>query len=142
MYTSTSLEIRTQCVAVPNCLEIGALGSYGVRGPSIGFSPYPPQCRLYAPVSASNTITRRWAPPTSPSVTYTSFVFGSTTAPVGLSRPVGSLLLPVCPCWPICSRNLPALVNLSTWASLAPPPVTQTLLLLSTDRPCSFTGHS
>src|SRR5712691_2892776 len=59
-YTSPSFEISTH-VTSRNCRDGAAFGSYGPPPAAVGFSPYAPQCRLYAPLSASNT-TMRWLP--------------------------------------------------------------------------------
>ena len=53
-----------------------------------------------------------------------------------------SLLPPVTPALPICSRKVPSLVNLSTWWLPPPLPAIQTLSLWSTKMPCSLVGHS
>src|SRR5262249_48140788 len=57
-YTSSSWLILAQWTGLPNCFGKGAPGWYR-NGVSSGLLPYAPQCRLYLPVVASNTITRR-----------------------------------------------------------------------------------
>src|SRR4029434_2464696 len=57
-YTKPSFEPITR-VTVLNCFDGGPPGLYaGIRS-SLGLAPYAPQCRLYFPVSVSNTMTRR-----------------------------------------------------------------------------------
>ena len=58
-YSRPSLASATPCTGVRNCFGGGSLGLYGGSSVSSGLLPYAPQCRLYLPVSASKTITRR-----------------------------------------------------------------------------------
>src|SRR5580658_6655218 len=106
---------------------------------SSGLFPYAPQCRLYAPVSASNTITRRFP---YPSATKTSLDGAYTAMPAALFTFAVSLLPPVVPWRPICNRNLPDLVNLRRLVSFSPLPEIQTLSFWSTKIPCSVSGQS
>src|ERR1700745_3291272 len=57
--------------------------------------------------------------------------------PAGRLRCVVSLLSGFTPPLPICSRNLPSLLNFRICPSPLPLPVTQTLSLASTAMPCS-----
>src|SRR3989442_4805202 len=132
-YTAPSLEIVTPC-GVLNCCEAWPVDWRAFDALSSGFLPYAPQWRLYAPVSASNTITRRLP---YPSATSTSLVFECTVMPAGRLRCVVSLLSAFTPPLPICSRNLPSLVNFRICPSPLPLPVNQTLSLSSTAMPCS-----
>ena len=51
--------VLTACTGVRNCFDSGSAGLYGPSWVSSGSLPYAPQWRLYSPVSASSTITRR-----------------------------------------------------------------------------------
>src|SRR3990172_2513585 len=97
-----------------NCFAGGAAGSYGPMSTSSGLAPYAPQCRLYAPVSESNTTMRRLI---TPSATYTSLAATSTSTAAGRFKPVVLVLSPVLPALPICRRKRPLELNLSTCAS-------------------------
>src|SRR4029079_17097142 len=109
-YTVPSFATFTQ-LTVRNCLDGGALGSYGAVSGSPGFSPYAPQLRLNAPVAVLRTTMRRLPM----SATNSSLPSAATPAgrlkPVVLSGPSG---LPPLPIW---RRNFPLLSNFSTWAS-------------------------
>src|SRR5215510_11685364 len=72
-YTNPSFETSAQCTVL-NCFEGGSDGLYGGSGASSGLLPYAPQCRLYFPVSASITMTRRFP---YPSAMYSSLAAGS-----------------------------------------------------------------
>src|SRR6266850_1434154 len=72
-----------------------------------------------------------------PSATNTSFVLPYTAMPAGLLRCSVLLLSTGTPPLPICSRNLPSLVNLRNCPSPVPLPVSHTLSLESTAMPCS-----
>src|SRR5262249_7652972 len=56
------------------------------------------------------------------------------------SRVVELLSLPS-PCLPICSTNLPSMVNLRSWPSFLPLPASQTKSLPSMKIPCSLCGN-
>src|ERR1700678_1295469 len=72
-----------------------------------------------------------------PSATNTSLVFGYTVMPAGRLRCSVLLLSAGTPPLPICSRNLPSLVNLRICPSPSPLRVSQTLSFASTAMPCS-----
>src|SRR4051812_19264025 len=57
-YTKRSFDTIAQCTVL-NCFDGAAFGLYAGTRSSLGLLPYAPQCRLYFPVSTSNTITRR-----------------------------------------------------------------------------------
>src|SRR6202030_43866 len=106
-YTSPSFETLTPCTGGTNCEGPGSLGSNSVArvrvdsssataafaaspvnaggrgGSSIGVLPNAPHMRLYAPVSASNTITRLLP---YPSATKISLVLGYTKTSAGFQR--------------------------------------------------------
>src|SRR5262247_1460545 len=67
----------------------------------------------------------------------TSWVLEYTATAARRLRCVVSLLSAFTPPLPICSRNLPSLVNFRTCPSPLPLPVSQTLSLSSTAMPCS-----
>src|SRR5712671_5381454 len=93
-YTKPSFETMTQCTVL-NCFDGTAAGLYGGSLTSSGLLPYAPQCRLYLPVSASKTMTRRFP---YPSEIYTSFAAGSSKIFVGCQKFSVSLL----PLWTPC----------------------------------------
>src|SRR5262245_59483592 len=91
----------------------GSLAAYGPGAAPAAFSPYANQCRLYAPVSASNTMIRRLPV----SATNTSFAAASTAIADGRFRVVWLSGPSILPGVPICRRNLPSRENLITCAS-------------------------
>src|SRR5882672_8704643 len=72
-YTNPSFETSAQCTVL-NCFDGGSDGLYAGTAASSGLFPYAPQWRLYFPVSASITMTRRFP---YPSAIYSSLAAGS-----------------------------------------------------------------
>src|SRR5579872_7398563 len=57
-YTKPSFDGSAQWTVL-NCFDGGPPWTYALLAESSGFAPYAPQCRLYFPLSRSNTMTRR-----------------------------------------------------------------------------------
>src|SRR3954452_24804490 len=95
-YTKPSFETITQCTVL-NCFDGGPPGLYAGIFSSLGMAPYAPQCRLYFPVSVSNTMTRRLP---YPSEMYISFADTSSYIFVGCQKFSTSLLPLWTPCLP------------------------------------------
>src|SRR5580765_7635737 len=112
---------------VLNCFDGGPFGSYAGILSSLGLLPYAPQCRLYFPLSTSNTITRRLP---YPSEMYSAAADRSSDMCVGCQKFSISLLPLWTPCLPSWKRNSPAPLNFRICVSFWPLPASQMFPLL------------
>lgn len=120
-YTRSSSETRTPCTR-SKCSGFERSSTSPSAG-SVGGSPNAPHIRRNSPVSASNTITRRF--PYS-STTKGSLVVGYTYASAARFTFSVSVLPPLRFARPICMTNSPSEVDFRSWSSPWPLPAIQT----------------